>query len=483
MTIKEIETLSGMSRANVRYYESEGLLEPKRSGNGYRDYSDDDLTALLRIRLLRSLDFSLEDIRALQKGETALSDALERQLAALAQKEESLRRSREVCREMRDDGADFATLDAPKYLDALSRQNNAPQCSAPAVPEEDAVPKVTAPWRRYFARALDNSLYVLLWNLILLLCGVPLTNRGPGGRFADAVMILLLTLVLEPLFLSLLGTTPGKWLLGLSVTDLDGGRLSYGAALDRCFCVLWYARGLDIPIFNLVRIIKSKMACEDGETLPWEEDSVLVLRDERSWRAIALIGALVLAAVLDMGIYLAAELPKHRGELTAAEFCENFNRYADYFDIALDGRLLPDGTWHTRETQDYVLTIGDILETPLPVFHFTEKNGVLTGVSFDMECSGFHQLPGTDEAALAVLAFTRAQKGAGLWPTETKNVLKQIEETSAAGFTAEAYGVEIVWDADSTGYTSGLPGGFLWPEEDFAENAHYAMHFSMKKVG
>ena len=67
MTIKEIETLSGLSRANIRYYESEGLLEPKRSGNGYRDYSDADLTALLRIRLLRSLDFSLEDIRALRK--------------------------------------------------------------------------------------------------------------------------------------------------------------------------------------------------------------------------------------------------------------------------------------------------------------------------------------------------------------------------------------------------------------------------------
>ena len=482
MTIKEIETLSGMSRANVRYYESEGLLEPRRSSNGYRDYSEDDLTALLRIRLLRSLDFSLEDVRALQRGETALSDALERQLAALEQKEESLRRSREVCREMRADGADYATLDAPKYLDALSKRSEALN-NAPAVPSEDAVPKVTAPWRRFFARALDTAVYSLLWQLILLLCGVPLTMRSTGGRFADTVMLLLLTLLLEPLFLSLLGTTPGKWLLGLSVTDLDGGRLSYGAAMDRCFCVLWYGRGLDIPIFNLVRIIKSKMACDDGEELPWESESVLVLRDERSWRPVAMIGAMVLVAVLDMGIYLAAELPKHRGELTTAEFCENFNRYADYFDIALDGRLLPDGSWADSGSSTVLEFSGDeLVSAAPPAFHFTEENGVLTGVSFDAACSGFHQLPGRNEAALAVLAFTRAQKGAGLWPTETKDVLKQIEETSAAGFTAEAYGVEIVWDADSTGYTAGLPGGFLWPEDNAVET-HYEMHFSMKKVG
>ena len=36
MTIKEIETLSGLPRANIRYYESEGLISPKgrRTGTG-----------------------------------------------------------------------------------------------------------------------------------------------------------------------------------------------------------------------------------------------------------------------------------------------------------------------------------------------------------------------------------------------------------------------------------------------------------------
>lgn len=46
MTIKEIESLSCMTRANIRFYESEGLLSPVRMENGYRDYSEKDLAVL-----------------------------------------------------------------------------------------------------------------------------------------------------------------------------------------------------------------------------------------------------------------------------------------------------------------------------------------------------------------------------------------------------------------------------------------------------
>ena len=68
MTIKEIEALSGMSRANIRYYEAEGFLSPERRENGYRDYSQGDLETLKRIRLLRLLGLSLADIRAAKDG-------------------------------------------------------------------------------------------------------------------------------------------------------------------------------------------------------------------------------------------------------------------------------------------------------------------------------------------------------------------------------------------------------------------------------
>ena len=50
MTSKEIESRSGVPRANIRYYEAEGLLTPQRLKNGYRSYSEEDLAQLERIR-------------------------------------------------------------------------------------------------------------------------------------------------------------------------------------------------------------------------------------------------------------------------------------------------------------------------------------------------------------------------------------------------------------------------------------------------
>ena len=58
MKIKEMEERSQMTRANIRFYESEGFLSPKREENGYLEYSESDLEILLRIKLLRSLHFS-----------------------------------------------------------------------------------------------------------------------------------------------------------------------------------------------------------------------------------------------------------------------------------------------------------------------------------------------------------------------------------------------------------------------------------------
>ena len=67
MTIREIEELSGMPRANIRFYEAEGLLRPDRDTNGYRNYSEEDLRILQKIRLLRALHVSLEDIWQVRK--------------------------------------------------------------------------------------------------------------------------------------------------------------------------------------------------------------------------------------------------------------------------------------------------------------------------------------------------------------------------------------------------------------------------------
>lgn len=114
MKINEVESLVGITKKNIRFYEAEGLLAPCRnSQNGYRDYSEADVAALRRIKLLRKLGFPLEDIRQMQNGSCTVGDGMRRHLAALEREQDSLRAAARLC----------ATLSGcPERLDALDAE-------------------------------------------------------------------------------------------------------------------------------------------------------------------------------------------------------------------------------------------------------------------------------------------------------------------------------------------------------------------------
>ena len=225
MTIREIEALSGMTRANIRFYESEGLLTPNRMENGYRDYTRSDLDTLHKIRLLRALGLGIDEIRKLSAGETALGEALESRLSAMQTEQRMLVRAEEVARAMLRAHADYATLDTGLYLAAL-------EAGAQTAVQQDVQPKLHAPWRRFFARMIDLLLYDLTWMVILTSAGrCAAGNRGV--TLLNDFLALLTMLLLEPLLLQKTGTTLGKWLLGLSVRNLSGAKLRYSEGLDR----------------------------------------------------------------------------------------------------------------------------------------------------------------------------------------------------------------------------------------------------------
>ena len=70
MKINEVEAAVGVTKKNIRFYEEEGLISPRREpGNGYRSYSEADVERLRRIKLLRKLDVPLAEIRQMLEGE------------------------------------------------------------------------------------------------------------------------------------------------------------------------------------------------------------------------------------------------------------------------------------------------------------------------------------------------------------------------------------------------------------------------------
>jgi len=61
--INEISKLYNIGKDSIRYYEKLGILKPRRDTNGYRLYSLKEMYKLNMIRDLRSLDFSMEQIK------------------------------------------------------------------------------------------------------------------------------------------------------------------------------------------------------------------------------------------------------------------------------------------------------------------------------------------------------------------------------------------------------------------------------------
>ena len=65
MNIGEASRQSNLPAKTIRYYEDVELLKPARAGNGYRDYSSDDVHRLRFLQRSRSLGFSIEECRSL----------------------------------------------------------------------------------------------------------------------------------------------------------------------------------------------------------------------------------------------------------------------------------------------------------------------------------------------------------------------------------------------------------------------------------
>ena len=59
----EISSLYNIGTDSLRYYEEIGILSPKRDTNGYRMYSIGDIRTLNVLRELRSIGFSMEEIK------------------------------------------------------------------------------------------------------------------------------------------------------------------------------------------------------------------------------------------------------------------------------------------------------------------------------------------------------------------------------------------------------------------------------------
>ncbi len=122
MKINEVEALVGITRKNIRFYEAEGLLSPRRnSQNGYRDYGETEVEVLRRIKLLRKLGLPLEEIRQMQHGAYTVGDGMRRHLVSLERERQNLEAAIRFCGTLTDRRERLEELDAQSLLDRMAQ--------------------------------------------------------------------------------------------------------------------------------------------------------------------------------------------------------------------------------------------------------------------------------------------------------------------------------------------------------------------------
>lgn len=339
--------------------------------------------------------------------------------------------------------------------------------------------QVFYPWRRFLARMFDIFICGALWSAFIASAfHVNLAARSRLEDFFDSFIAITIMLVLEPLWLHLSGTTPGKAIFGLKIKTLDGRRLSYGEGLERTWGVIGAGLGYNIPIYELVRLWKSYRLCSENEAQPWDESISYTIRDTKGTRGVLYIAAYAAVSAVLVMVSSAQRLPPYRGDLTVAEFVENHNYYSKFFGIGFGNKHLDEnGRWAKGEFDGtvYVWPGND----EMPAYHFEVENGRVTGVSLTVEIRNNQDWISSydHQMFLASLAFAGARSEIGLFSKIPGRIVELIDNNTFQDFNFTEAGIKFICDVESSGYTDSQTG-FLIPEEDAAET-YFNLNFSM----
>ncbi len=461
MQIQTIEQKTGLDRATIRYYEQEGLVLPQRLQNGYRDYSEENLEDLLKIKLLRQLGLPLETIQHLIEGREVLKDVLGNQLVVIAAHKTQLASAESVCKMMIQDNVTYQTIQPNKYFNAIEKET----CRENKVidaPKTEYVYCEVHPVRRFLGRYLDH----LLASALLMIIVVVFVRIRPIGNFQTTLInigALLLSMVLNALFLCTLGTTPGKFAMGIFLKDPDGKNLSFAAALQREWAVFRYGEGFDIPIYNIIRLYKSYQTHTAGLELEWDYDyDADVLYTD--WTTRRPVYAAILGVICSVGIIFASQdsvFPKHRGaDLTLTQFAENYNDYAK--QNGMSTYLSEKGEWYRLSAQDPEFVI-DLFENKEEWQFIMDENGYLDMIKIEVQTNS--RVFYTDGSRPSLAMFTAIMSQPGTDITAADSASRDFSELTFLDnryptYESEYNGVTVKWE-------------IMQPEAD--SNAEYKM--------
>ena len=142
-------------------------------------------------------------------------------------------------------------------------------------------PNLATPWARFWARALDITLVVVIasipfWFLLAFTSPALYDALLNGGKAPDIILQVILlpfALLLDAVIIRIFGTTLGKAIVGARLRSIDGERLGLRTLLRRTLGLYVKGYGLGLPLISLITFIRSFWAVRDGGIASWDRDN------------------------------------------------------------------------------------------------------------------------------------------------------------------------------------------------------------------
>ena len=183
-------------------------------------------------------------------------------------------------------------------------------------------------------------------------------------------------------------------------------------------------------------------------------------------------------------LLLRSQMPIHRGDITAAEFAENFAHMEYVTGVDLGYTLASDGTWEEDEP-DGQFNLSIFSYGALPTLDMTSDNGELTSVSMHVYVdTGESEYISNVNTIIELLSasYVGAQSDVRILSNDLAHILRASKIDDLLGFTFSAYGVDVSCEIDSRGYEYwDSLGGYLALDDDYEGEPYFSLVFFFYK--
>lgn len=170
---------------------------------------------------------------------------------------------------------------------------------------------VPYPYVRFLGRMADVMMHLTLYLAVLRLFGIGFHPGLLPGSYEALLYICLPMTLIEAVFLSTLGTTPGKSMLSVTVRDYLGNRLPFSTAFRRSLFVMVLGLGCFAPTLSVLALFFSWWWVRRFGFTPWDRrlGTTDVLNEPISYRKMAMALVLIILCLQIMYFLVLPWLP------------------------------------------------------------------------------------------------------------------------------------------------------------------------------